>query len=240
MKSFTEYLAEGIDPKTYNLQRLYGELNVKLFSGELPKNINISFGKLKKGVVGTCTAAKIGRNTYVPGSAKITVSPRSFAEDSLKGVVAHEMVHLWVFMQNDFQTNHDGPFLTKLNEIRKKASFPINVSHTSSEEELESIPEKKVAIIILTKPNGTKNFALYSLNSHQKNLIGVAYFVKLFVHGDVQPHVQRVQYGTITTRMHLAVPIQRKFDEFGNLKFYNLKPDADLSKFVVEIDEKDR
>jgi hypothetical protein len=142
MKSFTEYLVEERITTTFNLKGLYDDFNRTLFSGELP-DVPIAFGKTPKGAAGVTNSRatrKAGMPVWmratVPGSISVTINPYTYEQDVLKGIVAHEMVHVWCMHTNRHERDAHGPaFQAKVGEIQRKASFTIPIKHNTEDEE---------------------------------------------------------------------------------------------------------
>ena len=242
MKKFESFLIEGqIDPLTYHLPKLYKELNAMLFGNELPQDIPVSFKKLPKRIAGICHASKVtsyGRSTLVPGTIKIEIDPRQYPEDALKGILAHEMIHAWLYLRNDFKTNHDGLFLIKLYEIRKKANFSISIDHTTSAEELDGVEDKTTVALIAQYPDGRISVGIYALNSLQSGLNDAKRFADGNVKGQISPHLTRVRYGTLTSKLHNMMPVQRVFN-VNKIKMYPVKDLRHIEKFKSILDVKD-
>ena len=242
MKKFESFLIEGqIDPLTYNLPKLYKELNTTLFGNELPHDIKIYFKKLPKRIAGLTIAARLGKGNWarlIPGTIEIQIDPREFAEDVLKGVVAHEMIHAYLMNKNDFKINHEGAFLVKLHQIRKLAKFDIPISHTTSADEFAQAEEKETAALVVQDPNGTLRVGIYSLNSLSAGLEGAKLFAKGHVTGPFGPHISRLRYGRLKSKLHIVMPVQRVFN-IDRVKLYTIKDLKFLEKFDVILDVKD-
>lgn len=243
MKSASSFLVEDqINPSTYNLSRLYTELNASLFGNELPKHIPIGFKKLPKRLVGMTTASRTRGGAYlsvlVPDSLRIDIDVRDFNEDILKGIVAHEMIHAWLLLKNDFKTQHDGEFLIKLREIQKKAPFKISVKHETSAEEYATIDDKETAAIIVQKPDGHISVGLFSLSSLEGGVHDVKRFAAACVKDKIQPHLTRVRYGRLISKLHIHMPIQRAFN-INKIKVYPITDLSFIQNFKALVDVKE-
>lgn len=243
MKSAANFLVEDqINPSTYNLSKLYSELNAMLFGNELPKHLPIGFKKLPKRLVGMTTANRTRGGTFisvmVPGSLRIDIDTREFNEDVLKGIVAHEMIHAWLLLKNDFKTQHDGPYLIKLGEIQHKAPFKISLKHETSVEEYATIADKETAAIIVQKPDGHISVGLFSLNSLEGGVHDVKRFAAACVRDKIQPHLTRVRYGVLKSKLHIHMPIQRAFN-INKIKVYSITDLSFIQDFKAIVDIKE-
>ena len=171
MKRFRDFLIEKrIAHASTSLQALYRELNQHLFNGEL-ENVPVAFGKSPKGSAGiTRSRAQVLRGVprwaggmkTIPGSITVTINAYDYEEEVLRGILAHEMVHVWTAQNNKHDTNQHGMyFLSKLREIQAKAPFKIPVSHES--ETAEFGPAKDVVFIAGSR-SGMRYLCLYTSN----------------------------------------------------------------------------
>lgn len=105
MKRFSQIIVEDrIEPGSFNLQSMYDEINFKIWKGELPK-VPLSFKKTPKGLTAFCSGKSLN-GKLVPDSAFIQIDPRKFEYDKLKGLLAHEMIHLEFFLRDNFKEGH--------------------------------------------------------------------------------------------------------------------------------------
>lgn len=242
MKQFGNFLIEGqINPLTYNLPKLYKELNALLFANELPSDVQISFKKLPKRIAGLTVAKRLGKGSWgqlIPGSLEIFIDPREFTEEVLKGIVAHEMIHAYLMNKNDFKTNHDGAFLVKLAKVKALAKFDIPISHTTSADEFAQAEEKETVALVIQDPDGKLRVGIYSLSSFASGLEAAKLFAKGHVTGPFGPHIARLQYGRLKSKLHIVMPVQRAFN-IDKIKLYTVKDLKFLEKFDIILDVKD-
>ncbi len=173
MKSFRRYLAEErINPQTYNISGLYHQLNRQLFDGKLP-DVPVEFGKVPKGAGGVTIskAMRLGRTvTTTPGTIRVAIKPYGFEEDTLKGILAHEMVHVYNMHFNRYERESHGLFFQSVvSHIQPKASFPIpRNEYKGDDEEHSSGAVRDVAFIAGVNGEGKKIMQLLSKSSVAK------------------------------------------------------------------------
>lgn len=135
----------------------FNELNHRLFNNALP-SIPISWKTLPKRILAHAVAStlktSLAGKTLIPNTLRIYVSPRKFDDIKLKGIIAHEMIHVFLYLQDDFKTNHDGAFEAKRKELERLAGFPIPRDHQADESEFEPSEYKDVGIILMKSENG--------------------------------------------------------------------------------------
>lgn len=229
-KSFKKYLSEArISPTAYNLPQLFDVLNHQLFGGELPR-VPISFGKLPKGQVGVtvCNVQRVnGRSTFLLNTARIIITPRGFEEDVLKGIVAHEMVHLYLYSQHQNEAGHGIFFRTKLRDIQNRARFKIPTDHELNIDELEGLNSKECAALFIHKENGSVSFALYPTKLYNQMMGDVRKYAESVTTLNI--HMQgglakKFEYGLLDSSLPNIFPVQRIPFGIKTIKVYALTP----------------
>lgn len=224
----------NIDPKQYNILRLYKELNQRYFGNKLPNDVSVTFGKVPKGVIGLTTANGIKRGVltkeYVPGSGKITISPRPYDEQKLKGILLHEMIHLELLaLSNDFKTNHEGLFLTKLRELQTRSGINIPLTHKADNEELQNLPQKEAGIMLLYKKDGSIKFSLFSVVCFNRDIHDIKARGQAILDYE-GASVKRVEIGIFKSWLPSQYVVSQKYS-YKNMKLYTLSDHGVLNNF---------
>lgn len=175
MKTILQLLAENVISPSDNtyLRNSFDKFNDSLFDGKLPKNIPITFVPLKKGSIGRCVVGISGawfRPTIKPGTIKIEISNRQqYDSNVLDGLIVHEMIHAFLFTQNDTKTEHGGAFLTKLKELEAKGNIRIPIDHDPHS--TAPTPNQKPVGLLMANIKGKNNFALISKDVLTPNVV---------------------------------------------------------------------
>lgn len=187
MRKFIQVLEEASLPEAagdsfnYDLKAKYAEFNAKYFNGELPE-CKLRFGVLKrKG--GHCTCSMRAPNpplnprylrlrglprthgyTLVPGSISITISTTYMRDHAdIDAILLHEMIHAWFFYKEQFDVDHNGPFLAMRRDISQKSGINIPLTDDSKHLELSSeVKHKRVGVFIYDEGDGRLLFGLVS------------------------------------------------------------------------------
>ena len=164
MQRFLDFLTEQtdeerIDPVTFSIQGLYTQLNGQCFGGELPV-VPTSFGKTPKGVQGVTTGQIIAprglpmwaRKTKKE-TVKVAIKPYTYRLGVLKGILAHEMCHVWNMVNDQHeQDSHGMYFQNIMRKAQSKAEFKIPMRHEADEEEKE-MSKKPCVFLAMGKPS---------------------------------------------------------------------------------------
>jgi len=215
MKRFKQFLAEKtISPSTYNLPQLFDVLNHQLFGGELPR-VPVSFQSLPKGQVGVTQALahKMGRQvTYKLETAKIMITPRAFEEDVLKGILAHEMIHLYLMNKHNPEKGHGIYFKSKLYQIQSKAKFKIPISHEISPDELQDLEHKEVSAFFVHQESGQVNYVLNAIKGLHDGLVYAQQTGEFFIKNNINMSgglITKVEYGSLKSALPHVSTVQR-------------------------------
>lgn len=238
MKTFRQFLSEErIDPETYNLFYLYRVLNDELFDGQLPLGMEVKFGTVPKPAVAQCDAKvrKRGRQMdVIPGTISITVSRRMFDEEKLKGLLVHEMIHAWFFVNNRPDVSHGYEFLHKLRELQTKVPYKIPLTDSDNDpEEFRSDQIKEVGIVLVDRPGGKISFALVNPKVLSAMKDKLPEMVKDFLNYN-SSRATGVQIGLAKTHIANSIPVQRKADRLTNLNYYRFEADDPVPEFTVK------
>ena len=206
MKTFFEFLIEATSKP--DLNSVFSELNQRMFDAtrQLPR-VPISFGNTSKGVAGLCQSTfNRSTRTTVPNSVFIKISNIVQDRESLYKVVAHEMIHARLALDNNDERGHGPYFIALANQISKKIGMEIPLNHEFTASDLENVPRKRVAIYIGTKPNGDLTIMLFSENSVQSVLKDVEALARYNIENN---RIKSAWFGTIETRLHKFYPVAR-------------------------------
>lgn len=151
MFGFKEFLTEErIDPATFDLPKLYRDLNKKYFSDSLPKKIRVEFSKIRS--IGLASVDAPG-GVINPNSYRIQIRPRTYTMESLIDTLLHEMIHIQLFTEGDLDHDHYGKFETYRKKLSALAGINISISHTADVDEL---PEVQGGVLLF-QVSGTKS-----------------------------------------------------------------------------------
>ena len=160
----------------YDLAKKYAEFNAKYFSGELPTDIILEFGKIKgAGGAAFCKIVRNGPptrfNKYAncsakPGTMRIRLSSTfEKSEVVLDGLLLHEMAHVYFYNIADFKEAHGYKFMSLIRTLSEKSG--INVPRTDSSADLElsdkNVKNKQLFVVLFEK-EGRTSITLLSPN----------------------------------------------------------------------------
>lgn len=161
MKKLRKFISEDITDT--NLKSLFDEFNRTLFQNSLPK-ITIKWVSMKNKIGSFSFTIKKERGLITPLKAKFIKISKTFdlPLDRLKGIVAHEMIHYWVFL-NGLETlravdsPHGLEFQNKKKQIQKLVKFKILDTENVEDLDLTVSAKKKTKelnIILLKTTRG--------------------------------------------------------------------------------------
>ncbi len=247
MRSFLEHLHEQdalvdekIDPRTFDLPALYRELNRTLFGGEL-LDVPITFGRLAKRTTGV-TKGSFDPATYNrrmplwynrqhakvdPTSITVTIAPFTFPLTTLRGVVAHEMVHVHNFQHHEIDPVPHGPkFHATLRRAQAKADFPIPLVDTSDPNDMLATPRTHGFLLVKTRTGSLQVlFTTKALVTHPQQTAQFYEFASRYMQLR-QP--QWLVGGICTTKLTAVAPVARSLTSRRGIPFYRLT-DAELT-----------
>lgn len=228
MKTFAEFLTEALD--NGDLGVIFDELNDRMFDAtrKLPRDLPIKFATTPKGVAGLCEF-KFSNATRmtIPHTVNIRISSLVKNKESLYKVVAHEMIHARLALDNNKERGH-GPFFTELaKHLSKKVGFDIPLDHEFTEDDIAAIPLKRVAAYIATRPDNSLSIILFSENS-VNNVI--SYVEKLARYNIDNKRVKDAWFGVIETRLYKFYPVVR-----SEPKSSYILSGAELKKYAAEL-----
>jgi hypothetical protein len=115
------------EAKEWDLQKYYNEFNKEYFQGKLG-NYPMRYNKSKYRL-GTVVSFGYRNDPSSWEIKEVTISGvYSFTEDYFKGVLLHEMIHVWQIENNIYENPnnvHDKVFLDKVKEFNKITPFNI-------------------------------------------------------------------------------------------------------------------
>lgn len=135
------YLNEN---KNFDLHKIYNELNKSLFEKHLTKlpnanEINLQWNNRLKAT--PAYQERIGKNKY-----RLDVATKyKWTEDKLKGVLVHEMTHLYfdIIGKGAYGMGHGQEFQNIIKTLQKHTDFDIPIKQTSGLEREEPKEKKK-------------------------------------------------------------------------------------------------
>lgn len=98
---------------------------------------------------------------YYPGTMSIEVSPAAYDEDTLRGIVAHEMIHEEFYLKGQPNENHGPNFQRRALDIGERLGLVVPLTHKSSVGEFTNLPRRRCFAIMAIR-NGWEWFAFYS------------------------------------------------------------------------------
>ena len=245
LKTFKQFLRldeEAVNTSTYDLKKLYKELNVKLFNNELPEEFPITFGKVSKRSLGI-TKAKIIKSTrkIVPGSVEILISPLKFDENILKGIVAHEMAHAWFMLHNMPDENHGFRFLSKIRDLNHNSGFNIPLKDTHIPDSVYEGSKTKQLGLILYEFNDKIVFYLVNPKAFDafKRDSSLELTFMAYVLGNYKSSLKtlkKVTVATGTTILSNYIPIKRTLNPLEIFKSggYILPKENTIDDFKID------
>jgi len=137
------YEVISVSDNDIDLNALYDELNKQLFDGRLPKIPVVAMSSTR---AGGCTHSTFNRLTqkFVPVKIEMNKRMRYGSLDELKGILAHEMAHVAVEvdnnwfsakLENDIEGGHGPLFKRAVSAAQAKASFQIPGDRTFKEDD---------------------------------------------------------------------------------------------------------
>ena len=136
----------------FNIKSKFDEFNKKYFDGAIPE-IPITFSPLKSaGGKFQCVAKN---NAVVPGTAKIVISSLfSRSEQSLDGVILHEMIHAFLAFSGLLKENHGPRFKSMQAKLSQASGIKIPLTDDSGMELSQSVPLKPLAVLVYKTSSG--------------------------------------------------------------------------------------
>lgn len=156
-----------VDLNTYDLNKLFNEINQKCFGGELALCPIIV--KTIKG----CTArynAKINhsKTPYLTFDDRITISNLThFTEEKLKTILCHEMIHYWVGSRFSTSDCHGYKFRENMYHVNK-LGYNVTIHDDEPGEFNQAIVLPEQLFITGTYAKNWKFYILYSLTALRK------------------------------------------------------------------------
>jgi hypothetical protein len=167
MLSYRQYLTE--ESLNNNLQRIYQELLIKMFSpGEILDPIPVAYGPTPKNATGVCKC-QIDRfsRKVVPGSIKIFLKKRPYTDKRLKELLAHELIHAKLYLQNDTTTSHGPKFIEYVKYFSTRLDLDIPMTDDIEVEHFrEDTKPKRLIVAIMTV--GTDKFVGLSVEKNEQ------------------------------------------------------------------------
>jgi hypothetical protein len=212
MKKFKQFITEKVQDNA-TLQKIYRELDAKLFNGAL-KEIPIKFGKLPKQQMGL-TTYKIYKQSRVvlPETIEIVIAPLNFTEETLTKIVAHEMIHAFIAKNSISDYGMHGPVFQKYRkEFSQKLGMDIPIDHTGHPDEYDHLPSKTMIAFIYRKENIDNYFiALFPLSKQNEIMQPASEHINLFTSGKVIPKLKEGMIVVIDTKLHHRFKVNMKW-----------------------------
>lgn len=148
MKNWVEIIQEQVEGQV-NLRTLYFKLNKEYFGGALRSDFTFKWNNSTRiaGVVKSqvqWTKKVSGRLAqFYPSEGVVTkwksleISKKfNMSEDELKGIMVHEMIHVWLLDQGIIETSggnkmHGTEFMNKLHQLQARTPFNIPETETN-------------------------------------------------------------------------------------------------------------
>lgn len=161
--------SDVVNIKTYDLVKLFNEINKECFFNELPP-IDIVVKTLKR--VTAQYTSKFKQNadkSYTVFDNKITISDLTkYSEEKLRNILCHEMIHYYVATKIDHRDNHGPNFKEHMYRINS-LNLGYNVTLIDDQPgEINSEIKVNDTFFITGKYNNYRFYLLYSLNSLKK------------------------------------------------------------------------
>lgn len=228
----------------FDLKAKYQYFNRLLFQGQLPdipvtsKPIKTAAGVAKvklnpnPSYVRNPVKVRLGLEdkyagyTIKPGSMKIIIDS-TFARDeqNVEAILIHEMIHIYFYTLGLFSENHGHKFYQKSQECAAIVGFPIPRTEAKTNMELtQGIQAKKVGVVLLTKKDGSHQFALIAPNKISESIATAHDRWEMMVLGGYGAKIQvYVVESPEWTKAALKYPIQCKYRQLGYYKMHDSK-----------------
>lgn len=142
------------------LSLMYDQINRRAFNNELPKIAPKISTRLKR-ATGTATAQALGGKLV--GIPKISISNLYELDNkALTMVLAHEMIHVYFYMQNDFKENHGYRFKAQAMRVGSILGMTIPITHDTTNLKIQ---RKTKADILVMRTNDKLLVMLLKLNT---------------------------------------------------------------------------
>lgn len=236
----------------YNLQARYAHWNKVAFKGELPQ-IPIEWAKMKRAggvvlyspeyppgwrpphpvMVRLGKVSKYHGATVKPGSMRMKISTVYHRDEhELDKILLHEMVHVWCAHAGYVGENHGNFFMAKLKEVSGIVGFELPVTDDPVNLELTDQTVKPVGVVLITKPDGQRVFAIMSIPVMTKVLPVLQERAVMFVLSRYAKRVDLIQIATpIWNRIGVELALQRNPKK---LKFYSMPKRDDVIPDLVQ------
>jgi predicted SprT family Zn-dependent metalloprotease len=123
---------------------MYDAINQKAFGGSLPRIVPKINNRLKRAAAYAKVQLSKDRKTTI-GTPTIEISGYyEFNDEELYGIIAHEMIHVWCYVNGIIDEVHGPRFQTKAREVGTKLGITVPKSHDAPKIKPKS---KKVAVI---------------------------------------------------------------------------------------------
>ena len=235
----------------YDLQKKYDSFNELLFDGALPK-IPLIWKKMKNvgGQVVFSTMLEPGRipphiparyrrmvkrDPYKDGYRVVWPSVRlemsnlwQRTEAEADGILVHEMIHVWMLVQNNIGEMHGTEFMAKLRELEAKVTFKIPVTEKMSNRELtDPSTTKKIGVLYMQKKDGQYVYAILSEKAAREGLPEIQRRFSNYVDGTYS-YASFVKLVVVNseawTKKAMAMTVQRTVSY--KMKMFTMKPEA--------------
>lgn len=134
------------------IQEGFAKFNHEIFAGTLPR-IPLRIGSSRR-TLGSLRYRKSRRaGKTIVTDFTLTISARfDLTQDVIEDTLIHEMIHLYIFINNLTDTSaHGNIFRTMMDTINKRHNRHITISHRSSTTEAQSDTMKRNHYILLSK-----------------------------------------------------------------------------------------
>ena len=146
---------EDIEVSSIDLNSLYDQFNKEYFYNELPK-IPIKLSSRTKQSGGWVDGKRQHDGTIIPISMTISSFFKRTNEDEVKGIILHEMIHVWQYING--LAGHGMDFLNKLKELQKKVKFIIPLEDSVNNFEKSDMVKTTIKDVVLIFKNN--NFSI--------------------------------------------------------------------------------
>lgn len=148
------------------LEMMYNNINRIAFDNELPPIKPKVSSRLTRAT--GLASAKV-RNGVLIGSPEIKISDKYVMDDDeVEVILAHEMIHVWFFMQGDFKESHGVKFKAKAREVGQKLRKEIPLTHDAANLEIARGPKDVYVILYIENPS-KMYITFYNAKSFIKN-----------------------------------------------------------------------
>ena len=232
MLSFSKFFLTEMNVSS--LKKMYDYINQKAFNNSLPQNTQITISTKIKKALGVAKAKALGG--HLVGAPEIVISDLyAMQEDLMLGVLAHEMVHVFFYVNGNFSENHGADFIKKATEVGRLLGRNVPLSNDIKSLEVARTEKMTAALVIIHDQKHAiflNQSAAKDLARIEQSLIGSSLKSKRYVwYGKIKEFQLLIGKSNIPNEYYP----QRLDEAIMKPKFFALQPNTPLSQEVAKL-----